>query len=81
MYIRDDVAALFGSNMGASINKVEYFATYSHLLNLALCVVYRPEESTGFEEALREIEAYIKNKGPPLPNVLVVGDFNFPQIY
>ena len=80
MYLQTDIAGLFGYVIGGSKSKIEYYGTYSPSLNLVLCVIYRPKDSADFEFVLIEIETYIEDKGPPLPRIIAVGDFNFPQI-
>ena len=49
-------------------------------MNLALCVLYRPGGVDGFSYALEEIRQYVNNRAPPLPNVMLLGDFNLPNI-
>ena len=78
MYLRDDVAGEFGEVTGYSINNTEFMCIYSKKRNLVLCIIYRPGGLDGFSEALKEIENYIDSRAPPLPNVLMVGDFNSP---
>ena len=80
VYFRHDIAHLFGSSIGDSKNNTEYYCCYSPKFNLVLAVVYRPEGSAGFWDALSAIQGYVSGKGPPLPSVVVVGDFNFPQV-
>ena len=43
-------------------------------------MIYRPEGSSGFESVLSKVQRYTAKWAPPLPNVLVVRDFNFPQV-
>ena len=45
-----------------------------------LCVLYRPEGTSTFETVIREIREYANKRGTPMPNVLIVGDFNFSQV-
>ena len=80
LYLRQDDAHLFGSVVGESVSNTEYYCCYSRKLNMIIAVVYRPNESAGFEEVLNAIHSYVNEKGPPLPTVIVAGDFNFPQI-
>ena len=80
LYIREDMARNFGQAHSGSVDKIEFLCTHSSSLNLVLCVVYRPEGTSTFETVIREIREYANKRGPPMPNVLIVGDFNFPQV-
>ena len=80
IYLRDDITSLFGSFHGDSIGNIEFLCTYSPKWNLVLCVIYRPEGTTEFDKVVQQVEIYAMSKGPPLPNIILVGDFNFPQI-
>ena len=83
LYIRNDVAPMFGEfevgSMG-NIEMIEYLLGYCPQWNLVLNIVYRPEETREFETVMDKVEGYIVKRSPPVPNILMVGDFNFRQI-
>ena len=80
LFLRQDIAHLFGDLWGGSLTNTEYLSVYSQKLNLVVAVIYRPEGSSGFVSVLSEVQRYAAKWAPPLPNVLVVGDFNFPHV-
>ena len=80
IYLREDISQQFGSAHGGSFENIEFLCNYCPKWNLVLCIVYRPEGSAQFERVMREISAFIDRRGPPLPNIILMGDFNFPQI-
>ena len=59
----------------------QYLCIYSTKLALALCDLYRPNKLEEFTRASNEIKCYLERRGPPLPNILLMGDFNIPQIH
>ena len=79
-YFREDIVQQFGSMQGGSRSNIEYLCSYSPRWNLVVAIVYRPEGTAEFEAVMNEIAVYANLRGPPMPNLVILGDFNFPQI-
>ena len=80
LYLRNEIAKFFGNKYGNSKNKIEFLCTYSPKLHLVLAILYRPEGSCNFGNVLQKVKKYIEERGPSLPNVVIMGDFNFPNV-
>ena len=80
LYLRNEIAQFFGNEYGGSDSKIEFLFPYSTKLHLVLAILYRPEGSRNFGNVLQKIKKYIEERGPSLPNVIIMGDFNFPNV-
>ena len=60
LYLREDLASLFGDVQGLSVENTEFICTYNSKWNLVFCIVYRPGGVTGFSEAMRDRKLYWK---------------------
>ena len=80
LYLRADLDGFFGDEHGFSTFNTEFLCIYSPKLNVVLTLLYRPLGYEGFAEAIYEIRQFIEKRAPPQPNILLMGDFNFPQI-
>ena len=51
-------------------------------MNLIIIVLYRPPNALlqKFEQQLNKIEEYLKSINRPSPNIMLLGDFNFPHL-
>ena len=51
-------------------------------LNIILSYIYRPLSccTSKFQEAMERVRENIENLGPPIPSILIYGDFNIPNI-
>ena len=67
----------FGSD-----GSLEHLVLWLKKYNLVIVVLYRPPtcQSSGFRCLLSRITTKIDSTGPMLPNVLIMGDFNFPNL-
>ena len=80
LYIREDLSHMFGDVQGASVSNTEFLCMASTKMNLVVCVLYRPDGEEGLTAAIEAIKSYVHERAPPLPNIIIMGDFNFPQI-
>ena len=80
LYLREDIAGFYGEVQGASVNNTEFMSVYNYKDNTVLSLVYRPEGIGGFSEALYQTRRFIERWSPPLPNIIMLGDFNFPRM-
>ena len=79
LYVRHDVAVECGFVQGKSLGFVEYISCYVKSINTVIILIYRPDgHSSQFIDALEKLDSYIDGFGVPTPNVIVLGDFNFP---
>lgn len=51
-------------------------------LNLIMGIIYRPPDCTtaAYTEITEKIDTTIRNLGDPKPDIIILGDFNFPRI-
>ena len=51
-------------------------------LNLVIITIYRPPNTNleKFREQLSKLDNYLRNTCSPLPNIIFLGDFNFPHL-
>ena len=82
LYIRYDLAAECVCLAGASLGNCEFQVLHLERKNLVLINVYRPGVTTleAFTQVIGEISAKIDELGTPLPTIIVMGDFNLPDI-
>ena len=73
LYLRNEIAQFFGNEYECSESKIEFLCTYSAKLHQVLAILYRPEGSCNFGKVLQKIKKYIEERGPSLPNVIIVG--------
>ena len=61
---------------------VETLAVYVKALNLLLITIYRPPEcdESKFKNSLQMLSGVIRGVGPPMPEVVIVGDLNCPHL-
>ena len=79
LYIKNCVAKRCGFVNGTSFGFVEYITCYIKDFNTVIILLYRPEGYCAqFCEALNELDRFIDGFGSPTPNLIVLGDFNFP---
>ena len=73
----DAVVIASGSN-----GIVEWLALYFRRKNMVFITVYRPPTcpSAAFTSVLDEIATKIEEIGPPMPTVIMNGDFNLPRM-
>ena len=82
MYVREDLASETVVLASSSDGTVEYLLLWVEKLNLTMGIIYRPPSSplSSFENAMKDIKAKINELGSPLPNIVLMGDFNFPSM-
>ena len=81
VYLRDDVARMSGYFRGESMGYVEFLVFYIEKINVIFSIIYRLEgHPEQFYEVLQRLDSYIASFGEPCPNIVITGDFNFPNI-
>ena len=81
VYIKDTLSRTTIDVGALSAGIVECQMLYITAWRVLLVVIYRPEcDPMDFYNALSRASAAIEARGAPTPNVLFVGDFNFPNI-
>ena len=82
LYIRNDLADEGVSLAGASSGCCEYQMIHFLRKNLVLVNVYKPPRAdlTAFTEIMNQINQKITDLGTPLPSIIMVGDFNLPDV-
>ena len=71
---------MFGDVQGASINNTEFLCMASPKMRLVVCVLYRPDEKEELTAAIIATKSYVYKRASPSSNIIIMGDFNFPQI-
>ena len=86
LYIRDDLtgdtlATYAQSHPQRTGSVCEMIIVKVHQLDTVVCVLYRPPDTRGEEFAcvLKCLDSTLSSLPSPTPNILVMGDFNFPQ--
>lgn len=81
VYVRKDLARFCSRMIGGAEGVVEHLILYFEPINFVFVTIYRPEcQSHEFTSTLAKIEQFLEDCGSPQPNVMIVGDFNFPQV-
>ena len=81
LYVENELNTHCIDMSSGSTSAVEYQILFVDIWNLMLVIVYRPECSCDeFSGVLRYVNSAIEARGTPVPNVVVTGDFNFPNI-
>ena len=79
MFVRDDVSA---ECIGSFDNGVcELLVLKIHSLNTVLAIIYRPPDTrlSEFSPALTELNKLLTDLPAPAPNLVLMGDLNFPS--
>ena len=77
LYLRDD---LTGELLGSMDNGVcELMVVHIHQLNTVVAVLYRPPDTriAEFSPILSELDKLLCDLKDPMPNIVLLGDFNF----
>ena len=82
VYTKDTLqgeAKLLSSGSNGIVERVVLHLVH---LNIILSCIYRsPSRCTSkFQEAMERVRENIENLGPPIPSILIYGDFNIPNI-
>ena len=78
LFLRED---LTGEKLCSFSNGVcEILAVQVHQLNTIVIVVYRPPDTNlnEFHPILNKLDSLLENLSAPTPNILLMGDLNFP---
>ena len=79
LYLREDLTCEI---LGSLDNGVcELLAVHVHQLNTVAVVIYRPPDTrlSEFTPVLSKLDAVLSDLGDPTPNIVIMGDFNFPD--
>ena len=81
-YIHDDIVGITNILLSESNSFVEYQMLHITRLNLILITIYRPPgcPTELFTTPLRKIKDKIEELAAPLPNIIMTGDLNFPNM-
>ena len=81
LYVENELSAHCIDMGSGSTSAVEYQILFVDVWNLIIVTVYRPECSFDeFSKVLKCASSAIESRGTPTPNVIITGDFNFPNI-
>ena len=80
LYIHESLSSKL--EVQSTNNMVELLIVSVATLNLVIIVLYRPPDTTSqkFSEQLSKVENFLKSTHAPAPNIIFMGDFNFPHI-
>ena len=80
VYLRHSVG--FDTCLSYSNSVCEVLVLRLHQPSLLLVLLYRPPScsTVDFKDAIYQVELFISKSSLPLPNVILLGDFNFPDI-
>ena len=79
MFIRDDVSA---ECIGSFDNGVcELLVLKIHSMSTVLVIIYRPPDTrlSEFSPVLTEVNKLLSDLSAPAPNIVLMGDLNFPS--
>ena len=80
-YIKDELAPLTEVLTTSSIANTEMLVLQIKRLDLILVTIYRPPACTDFKPTVDHLRITLENLPPPLPTILITGDFNLPIIH
>lgn len=82
IYTRNDIAKDTIKIAADSNGEVEYAIIYIQKWKILLATVYRPPRcsTANMLEVLKAIEHEVRKLGAPEPTILIIGDFNLPNI-
>ena len=80
LYIHESLSSKL--EIQSTNDMVEVLVVSVATLNLIIIVLYRPPDTTSqkFAEQLSKIDDFLKSSPAPAPNIIFMGDFNFPHI-
>jgi hypothetical protein len=80
IYMNDNLAVTTTVIRSFSNKSAELLITYTKSINLLLVILYRPPNCTNgqFDEIIQIIKHEISILSSPTPDILIMGDFNFP---
>ncbi|KAK4302915.1 hypothetical protein Pmani_025032 [Petrolisthes manimaculis] len=82
LYIRDDVSLEAKQMLSISNGQVEIIAVHLTSKNLVVINCYRPPQASkqNFNSAMSGVAKMIEEFPTPTPEIIMCGDFNFPEI-
>lgn len=82
LYVRNNIALTTTQLLSYSNGQVEIIAVHLKQLNMVIINCYRPPQCglQEFRSAVENINKVIDNLPPPMPEIILCGDFNFPLI-
>ena len=80
VYLRHSVG--FDACLNYSNSVCEVLVLRLHQPSLILVLLYRPPSCSAvdFKNAIYQVEQFFSKESSPLPNIILLGDFNFPDI-
>ena len=82
IYLKDSLAATTRLLLSYSNGTCEILAVHVEGIDLVITVVYRPPDCTWLQwhDILEKMEEILGGLSDPAPDVLIMGDFNFPHV-
>lgn len=82
VYVRNDFAESCGAVETGFSGNVEYLHFYIKSINAIFITIYKPPEcqTTDFKTVLMNASDYIDKFATPIPNIIMMGDFNVPSV-
>ncbi|KAK3861456.1 hypothetical protein Pcinc_032580 [Petrolisthes cinctipes] len=82
LYIRDDVSLETKQMLSISNGQVEIIAVHLASKNIVVINCYRPPQASkqNFNSAMSGVSKMIEDLSTPTPEIIMCGDFNFPEI-